>query len=354
MADRSQKTEQPTARRLRKAREEGQFPVSREFVSAGNFLAVVAMLDWWGARWLSELKALLRVSLHRAFEEDFSVTAVVNLSATLLTAGFLPLATAAGLLVLLTFLLHLVSTNLGFSLKKFGFNFTRMNPVSKFRELGRQSVPAVVQAAVMLTVFGVTVYWIASQNVEAFFRLPFTGVDTALATVSSSVLQLLWKAAGLFTVFGFVDLFRQKRRHWQELRMSRHEISDEVKETEGRPEVRARIRRLRRDLLRRRMMRDVPKATAVIVNPTHYAVAIRYIHEETPVPKVVAKGKNFLALRIRAVAEQHQIPTIENPPLAQALYKSAEVGREIPPEFYRAIAEILAYLYQMMRGRSLK
>ena len=133
--------------------------------------------------------------------------------------------------------------------------------------------------------------------------------------------------------------------------MSKQEIQEEAKESEGNPQVKARIRRIQRDMRRRRMMSEVPTASAVIVNPTHYAVAIKYQHESMSAPVVVAKGKNYLALRIRQKAIENQVPLIENPPLAQALYKSVDVGQEIPPQLYRAIAEILAYLHRLSGGR---
>ena len=133
--------------------------------------------------------------------------------------------------------------------------------------------------------------------------------------------------------------------------MSKQEIRDEVKETEGNPQMKARIRRIQRDRLRHKMMKEVPTATAVIVNPTHYAVALRYALDSMATPVVVAKGKNYLALRIRQRAMEHQVPIIENPPLAQALYRSVDVGQEIPAHLYRAVAEILAYVYKLMNGR---
>ncbi len=133
--------------------------------------------------------------------------------------------------------------------------------------------------------------------------------------------------------------------------MTKQEIRDEVKESEGNPQTKQRIRRIQRDVIRRSMMKEVPKATAIIVNPTHYAVAIRYSMETQAAPKVVAKGKNYLARRIREIAMEHNVPIVENQPLAQALYKSVEVGQEIPAHLYRAVAEILAYLYRLMNGR---
>jgi flagellar biosynthetic protein FlhB len=164
-------------------------------------------------------------------------------------------------------------------------------------------------------------------------------------------MELFWKAAGVLLVFGSVDLFRQIRRYNRDLRMSRQEIREEMKDIEGNPQMKARIRRLQRDRVRRQMMKEVPTATAVVVNPTHFAVAIRYRMETMAAPVVVAKGKNYLAKRIRQKAVEHEVPIIENPPLAQALYKSVDVGQEIPPHLYRAVAEILAYVFKLMKGR---
>jgi flagellar biosynthesis protein FlhB len=164
-------------------------------------------------------------------------------------------------------------------------------------------------------------------------------------------MELCWKAAAVFLVVGAVDLFRQMRRYQRDLRMSKQEIKEEVKELEGNPQMKARIRRLQRDRARRQMMKEVPKASAVVVNPTHYAVAIRYHMDSMSAPVVVAKGKNYLALRIRQKATEHQVPIIENPPLAQALYQSVEVGQEIPAHLYRAVAEILAYIFKLMNGK---
>jgi flagellar biosynthetic protein FlhB len=173
-----------------------------------------------------------------------------------------------------------------------------------------------------------------------------------LRQTGSAIMDLLWKAAGVFLALGCVDLFREQRRVSSKLRMSKQEIKEEMKETEGNPQIKATIRRLQRDQARKRMMHEVPTATAVVVNPTHYAVALRYTPESMAAPVVVAKGKNYLALRIRQRALEHHVPLVENPPLAQALYKSVDVGQEIPPHLYRAVAEILAYIFTLMRGRT--
>jgi len=205
-----------------------------------------------------------------------------------------------------------------------------------------------MQAVALVAVFGATIYWIVTKSGERLLMIPLSSFQVGLETLRSLVMDLLWKAAALFMLFGFVDFFRQKRKFSKQMRMSKQDIRDEAKEAEGNPQTKMRIRRLQRDVRRRRMMDEVKTATAVVVNPTHFAVAIRYHHETMAAPLVVAKGKNYLALRIRARALEFGVPLIENPPLAQALYKSVEVGQHIPPHLYRAVAEILAYIYRLM------
>ena len=158
------------------------------------------------------------------------------------------------------------------------------------------------------------------------------------------------KAAICLVGLGLFDLYRQRRRLSVKLKMTKEEVRREHKDLEGDPHIKARIRRLRREMMRRRMMSEVPKATVVITNPTHYAVALRYEPHGSAAPVVVAKGLDLVALRIRAIAEEHGIAIVENPPVARTLYRSAEIGTEIPEDLYRTVAEILAYIYSL-RGQ---
>jgi flagellar biosynthetic protein FlhB len=351
MADAAQKTEKPTPRRLEKARKEGQFPAAREMVSAVQFLAVATMLAAWGGAWLAGMGQTMRWLLGRAFSADVSAAGVVRLSMDVARRSIVPLAEAGGLVVAVTLAVQLAATQMGVSLHRLAPDFKRLNPARKLRDLPRQNLPALFEAAILLPVFGYAVYVITRDSYEAFFRLPLGGVEAGARVVGGALVELLWKAGAVFLVFGVVDLARQRKRYQKDMRMSRQEVREEAKESEGNPQIKQRIRRLQRDLLRRQMMKQVPTATAVIVNPTHFAVALRYSSDAMSAPVVVAKGKNYLALRIRAKAVAHQVPVIENPPLAQALYQSAAVGQEIPAHLYRAVAEILAYLYRLMHGR---
>jgi flagellar biosynthesis protein FlhB len=350
MADAS-KTEQPTGRRITKARSEGQYVSSRELIGAGQFLVFIAILGAWFPGWFRAMKEMVSQALAQAFHTDLNLTSVPGIFWVLIQKVFVPLAVVGGLTGLATLALQLTVTKLGVSFKKFTLDFGRFNPAPKFKQMFTQGPPAVLQATVMLVVFGYTIYLIGMQNAQTFLALPFASLDIGLQKIAGALKDLLWKAAGVFLVFGVVDLFRQHRRYIKGLRMTKQETKDESKDMDGNPLIKGKFRRIRRDLLRRQMMKAVPTATAVIVNPTHFAVAIRYKYDSTATPVVVAKGKNYLALRIRQIAIENGVPLIENPPLAQALYKSVEVGREIPPQLYRAVAEVLAYIYKLTHAR---
>jgi len=351
MPDRSGKTEQPTPRRLEKARKEGQFPSAREFVAALQFMVFLGLVGAGGERWWRELRLSARSLFTLAFAGDLNARDVSHLAWQIFWRNFLPLAAGGLAVALATLGLRLITTRFGLSLKKLTPDLARLNPAAKIRELPRQNLPALLQALVLLPLFLWAVYAMARDRIESFLALPLASVESACQVLAGSLLGLCWKAAGLFLIFGAVDLIRQMRRHRNDLRMSRQEIKEELKDLEGNPQMKARIRRIQRDRARRQMMKEVPKATAVVVNPTHFAVALRYQMETMVAPVVVAKGKNYLAQRIRQKAMEHQVPIVENPPLAQALYQSVEVGQEIPPHLYKAVAEILAYIFKLMHGR---
>jgi flagellar biosynthetic protein FlhB len=350
MAD--QKTEKPTQRRLNKAREEGNFPTARTFVGALQFLAFVALLHVWGPGWVHQLQIAFITLIETAMNPHLPAMDLVYRCLGAMKQLMIPVAIFGATMIGITIIVQLVVTGFGFSFKKLTPDLKRLDPLSHLKNLPKQNLPALLQAGLMLPVFGLTVYYLVAGNLAGFMALPLTSLVSGVGMVTGSIQSLLWKASGLFVVFGIVDLVRQKARYQSELKMSKQDIRDEMKEMDGNPMVKQRIRRIRRDLARRRMMQEVATATAVIVNPTHYAVALKYSLESKGAPMVVAKGKNYLALRIRQRALDNQVPLIENPPLAQGLYKSVDVGREIPAQFYKAVAEVLAYIFRVMNGRT--
>jgi flagellar biosynthetic protein FlhB len=351
VADRFTQTEPPTQRRLQKARKEGQFLSARDFVAALQFMVFLALLGAGGAAWFASFRQTTRQLLAAAFAGHFSAVDFTRWYGRVFWTNLFPLILGGLAIVGVTLLIRLGTTRFGFSLKKLMPDLKRLDPVARLRELPRQNLPALAQAVALLPLFLVAVYVVARDRLELFWKLPLGSVESGTRVLGASLMDLFWKAAAVFLVFGAVDLWRQARRHKRDLRMSKQEVREELKELEGNPQMKARIRRLQRDRMRRRMMQEVPKATAVVVNPTHFAVALRYQMTAVTAPVVVAKGKNYLAWRIRQRAVESEVPIIENPPLAQALYQSVEVGQEIPPHLYRAVAEILAYIFKLMNGR---
>ncbi len=349
MPDRSQQTEKATPRRLDKARKEGRFVAARDFVAGVQFLVFVSVVAAWSLRMMSSLKDIMSVSLRWAFRGGLTPEGIVALTSWLLAKVLGGIAVLGAVLIGAGLAAQFLVTRFGFSLSGLVPDFTRLNPLARLRQMPRQNLPALGQAVLILPVCGYAVHLIVRERIDGLMLLPLQGIPVGTHMIGDAVLTLLWRAAALFIVFGLVNLFRQQRQYEGDLKMSRQELKDEVKDTEGSPQIKARIRRLQMAMRRRHMMKDVPTATAVIVNPTHYAVAIRYEMETMPAPVVVAKGKNYIAGRIRKIAIENQVPIIENPPLAQALYKAAEVGQEIPAHLYRAVAEILAYVYKLMR-----
>jgi flagellar biosynthetic protein FlhB len=350
MAD-PQRSEKPTKRRLDRARKEGDFPASREFLTSIQFLGFVTLITLFFATFLQRIEGLMRRLLAAAFSNNFTVAVVTAIARQVVLPELTPLLYGGAVLVAITVCAQLATTRLGVSFEKLTPNFERLNPARRLAALPSQNLFMAAQAVSLLAVVGLVVYYEVSENLDSFLELPWLAPRNSAARVGSALVTLFWRAAALFLLVGVIDLIWQRHRYTKQLSMTKQEIREESKEQESSPQVKMRIRRLQRDLARRKMMKEIPTATAVIVNPTHYAVAIRYAPESAAAPRVIAKGKNYLALRIRKLAIHHQVPIVENPPLARALYDSVEVGQEIPTHLYRAVAEILAYIYKLMNGK---
>lgn len=351
MADQGQRTEKPTKRRLEKARREGQFPASRQLLAALQFFTFVSLLSTVAPDLLQRTRQLACYFLAAAFHAELTQHSVTRIFRQVTGHVFHPILWMGACLMVVALAGQLGSTRLGISFQKLMPDPKRLNPLEKLRTLPQQNAASLLQAALFMPLVAVAVWQIATENLAGYAGLANQDLAPALGVFTGSLKDFLWKAAILFLAIGLLDFFRMRRRHMNSLRMSKQEVREELKETEGNPQMKGRIRRIQRDLARRNMMKEVPRATAVIVNPTHYSVAIHYDMEAMAAPKVLAKGRNYLALRIRQIAADHQVPVIENQPLAQALYKSAEVGQEIPPHLYRAVAEVLAYIFRIMQPR---
>lgn len=346
MAD--DRTEKPTKRRQDKARKEGQFPASRELINALQLLTFVYLLTVFGDSLVDRLRRAFRAEITMAFHRTPQVADVCSTLGVMVSFLGVPLLACGSCLTVAVLCVQMGATRFGFAGEKLAPDFARLNPAQKLRSLPGQNMAAFFQALFLVVFFSAVVLGLATENEDVFSRLPLMGIEASWAAVRMALESLLWKCASIAGVIGLLQFIREKRRHMKGLRMSKQEIRDETKETEGNPQIKARIRRIQRDFARRKMMKEVPTATAVVVNPTHYAVAIRYDMSGMAAPRVVAKGRNYLARRIKEIAMSHQVPIVENKPLAQALYKHVDVGQEIPAHLYRAVAEILAYIYRLM------
>ena len=254
---------------------------------------------------------------------------------------------------MVTLAAQMAVTRFGLSTKKLAPDVSRLSPLARLRELPRQNIPALIQALVLLPLFSAAVYVICRDRFAEMVALPLERVETGARQVGASLSLLLWRGAGLFMLFGCIDLIRQRRRFSQDLRMSRQEVREEFKETEGNPQMKTRIRRLLRDRIRRNMMKQVPTATAVIVNPTlHCAVAIRY-------EMAVGLGPNRSGQRKELSGAAHPAARHRSPGSADRKSALGAGALQIsgnrtgnPPHLYRAVAEILGwYIYRLMHGR---
>lgn len=346
------RTEQPSPRRLAKAREEGRFPSSRLFAAGVHGCFVILMMLSAGPQIMQALQVWLGARMREAFTARVTSDELTVLYRQTLHTLFTPWLPTLGLAALAVLLAQLVVTQFGFNWKSLTLDFTRLNPSSRVMELPKRNAMHTLQAAAVLLCSMVLLYLAGKPLWPAMVGLQRSALHSSLAYCWDVVLSAMTKFAILLLCGGVLDLLWTKYQWWNSLKMTKAEVRQETKESEGNLEVKAQLRRMGRQLLRRRMLNQVSTATAIVVNPTHYSVAIRYDLQSMAAPVVVAKGKNLLALQIRRRASSHQIPIVENPPLTRALYRSVEVGQEIPPALYRAVAEILAHILRLSQPQS--
>ncbi len=344
----SNQTEKPTQRRIKKARDKGNFPVSRHLLGGLQFLVAVILISAFFSQWVGGLAQMMLGMFRRAAAGELNASELIYLARQCLILGVGGLAVAGLAIVGVVIAGQMLITRFGVSVSKLTPDFNKLNPAAKIKNMASANLVTFGQAVLLIPFFLYLTYRISLQNLDLYLSFPHISIATGAVAAGSLIESLLWKAAASFLVLGVLDLTWERRRFTRNLRMSKQEIKEETKETEGNLEMKGRIKRLMRARGRQRMLQDVKTATAVIVNPTHYAVAILYEADSRRAPLVVAKGKNSLALRIRALASDCSIPIVENPPLARGLYESVQVGQEIPVQLYRAVAEVLAHIYKLM------
>jgi flagellar biosynthetic protein FlhB len=349
MAD--DRTEQPTGKKLNDLRDKGQIPQSRDLLQAASFVAAIGVFAWFGRGMVGTLSDEITQALFRVGTSPLTPLDGPTIG-QLAMNGFIQLVRVCGPLAAastfsVVFVQIVSQRRFQFSTQALTLNWGALNPVNGLKQLGfSQGGYELLKAVVVST----AVVYIGWQTVRDFIT---TSPTLARVAIGQSVasgwdvgMSMFKKVAVAFVVIGVADYAYQIWRFTERNLMTKQEVKDEQQQSDGNPETKSRVRRVQRMMLRRRMMSAVPQATVVITNPTHYAMALEYHRGETA-PRVVAKGKNLVAQRIKEIAREHGVPIVENKPLAQALYKSVDIGDMIPAALFDAVAEVLAYLIRL-------
>lgn len=343
-----EKTEPASSRRLEQAREEGNLPQSRELaaflVLAAGMGALWSMSGWLSSRTTVLLRDGLTISRTAVFDPNFMFNTFVHQA-------------TEGLVILMPiFVLTIVGAIAGpimiggwnVSSKALEFNFERLNPLNGIKRIfSMQGVAEMVKAILKSLLVGIVIYWVVRHEQDQLFTLMAMPIEIGIPHAVSELLSASLMIVGGMALIAAIDVPFQLWQYYAKLRMTKEELRQEGKEQDGNPEVKGQIRRQQREMAKRRMMQDVPTADVVVTNPTHYAVALKYDSSKMMAPQVVAKGMNLIAANIRELAAEHNVPVLEAPPLARALYANAEVGEQVPSALYTAVAEVMAYVYQL-------
>ena len=351
----SDKTEAPSHRRLEDAREEGQVARSLELNTAVIILAGAFLLRSQGGQLVAVLKEMMVLCIQKVADAEmtgiwlrsfvFSEVMLIAPKVLIILAGLL----VCGVVV------TLAQTNFLWASKKIGFDFKRLNPLDGIKKIfSSQGLIELGRSLLKLVLIGYVVYIYLRDNYLEIIETGQISLGAAVERWGTLSIDLVIRVGSAYVVLAVADYAFQRWRFMRQLRMTKEEVKEEFKRSEGDPFLRGRIRAQQRKMARSRMMSNVHKARVVITNPTHFAVALDYQADSMHAPRVLAKGAFHVAQKIVDIARENHIPVVQNVPLARALYKAVEVDQEIPPEMYVAVAEVLAYVYRLHKPAPLK
>ena len=350
--DGQEKSFEPSARRLDEARRRGQVPRSRELNTVAVTLAGVAAIVLLGDRVMQDLRGLVVEHFALSRADVFDPAAVLRHLGDALTASLLILAPFFAVTVAAAVLASVALGGVQVSTEALRFDLGKLSPLQGMKRiLSLHGLAELVKALAKFVFLGGVAALLVWTEFEHFVRLATMEVDAALAETADLLGWTTLVVASSAIVLAMVDVPFQLWDYKRQLKMTQQEMRDELKDTEGRPEVRSRIRQLQREVARRRMMEEVPKADVIVTNPTHYAVALRYDAGRMQAPVLVAKGTELVAANIRKVGQAHAVPVVEAPALARSLYFNVELGDPIPAGLYLAVAKLLAYVFQLRTVR---
>jgi flagellar biosynthetic protein FlhB len=341
-----ERTEQASPRRREEAQKKGQVAKSPEVASAAILLACTVFFYFGSGGMIERLMDLTRWTLQESGTTAVSLNTINALIWGWTWKLFLVMAPLLLTVVIAGLLANYLQIGFVFSTETLAPNFEKINPIKGFERLASlRSLVELIKSLLKMTIVAAVVWFTLKDELQNMIPLMQESLWGILLYTGRISFKILITTCWILIVLAIMDYMYQRWEFEKGLRMSKQEIKDEYKQTEGNPQIKARIRRIQREAARKRMMANVPKADVVITNPTHLAVAICYDPEKMYAPTVVAKGAGFVAERIREIAAAHGVPVIENKPVAQLLYKTIDVDQAIPEDLYRAVAEILAYVY---------
>ena len=347
-----EKTEKATPKKRQEARKRGQVPQSMEVPSALVLLGTLLCLLALGSYYRDRVFGLFGAVLNGGLAMEITPGNVLSLFSGFVVQLMWLMAPIFAVALVMAVFAGYAQFGLLFTPAVLRPNLKRIDPITGFRNLfSWRSVAEFIKSTLKLILVGIVVYSLLWSERHRFLMLANVPVEEMFAYTVDLVVRLILFVAVLLFLLSIADYVYQRYEYEKSLRMSKQDIKDEHKQQEGDPLVRSRIRQKQRQIAMMRMMQEVPKADVVITNPTHYAVAMRYDGATMEAPKVVAKGADYLAIRIREIARAHDVAIVENRPLARTLYERTEVGDTIPADLYHAVAEVLAYVYRLKGKR---
>lgn len=348
-----QKTEQPTPRRLQEARKKGQVAKSQDLTGAISLLVVLLILvvnrDWF----ILSLERIFTTYLHSFAAYEVTAQTVPYFVLQSLLMLFQILAPISLVVLLVVILVNLAQVGFLFAPTVLVPKMERLSVTGGFKRIfSTRGLVEFLKAFVKIFVVGALCFWIIHSRIPELLILSMTTPGRGLYIVSDLMLVVLAAAAGVYLFLALLDLVYQRHAHHKQMMMTKQEVKDEYRQTEGDPHLKAWLRRRQREISLNRIREEVPRATVVVTNPTHVAVALQYVEGEMEAPKVTAKGAEYLAKVIRDLAAEHNVPIVENREVARFLYQRVEVGQSVPVGLYQAIAEIVAMVYRVRKQRS--
>ncbi len=346
-----EKTEVPTEKKRRESREEGQVAFSKELSSAALLAGIVLTLVATSPIILDAMRQLMsQIFRDLAQSEELSIDSIFTLSGEILSIILPAFAPFAAVIIFVGILASVLQVGVLITFKAIAPKFNKISPLTGLKRLfSSQSLADFLKSMAKLIIVGFVGYLTYIDKITELNGLSVSTPESILIYNFTVVAEVAGKIVLALVAIAIFDYFYQRWHHEQQLMMTKQEVKDETKQTEGDPQLKARIRQIQREMSNARMMQEVPKADAVIVNPTHFSVAILYDRDVMTAPEVIAKGADHLALRMRTVARENNVPILERPELARDLYANVEIGDDIPERFYKAIAEILAFVYRIRK-----